>query len=457
MGFWTTQHLRNAIFESDSSRHGRLGQTAVYGTRLAYKIVRQFQDKKLHLQSTSLAYTTLLSLVPLLAVAFSVLKGFGVQNQLEPMLMQSLEPLGEKGAELGQRILDFVNNLNFTVLGFTGIALLFWTVISLLQKVEEAFNTIWHVPSVRSWSRRFSDYLSVTLVGPVFMITALSMTAVALDNETVQQIASIQPFGWIVVGLGRLMPYLLVCAAFSFLYAFLTNVRVRLVPALAGGVFTSVAWYGVGSLFASFVAGSSKYSAIYSGFAAAILFIIWLNVGWLIILVGAHISRYFQHPELLQRFSADVTNEHDHGEALALEVMTLIGRAHYFNQPGWSLEALAARGYGRSPEQLEDLIQSLHDHGLVVATQEEPPTYVPARAIEHISLREITAAAGTREQAIIRLPAVQEVITKIERTMSDSLKGHTLKALVLADEQHPEEVGADVGESSRYLDSARNP
>ncbi|MFZ0254955.1 MAG: YihY/virulence factor BrkB family protein [Gammaproteobacteria bacterium] len=449
MSFLIRQHWKDAIFETDISQHSKLGRTAVFSIRLAYKIVQKFQDNELHIQSTSLAYTTLLSLVPLLAVAFSVLKGFGVQNQLEPMLMQSLEPLGEKGVELGERILNFVNNLNFTVLGFTGIALLFWTVISLLQKVEEAFNTIWGVPSIRSWSRRFSDYLSVTLVGPVFMITALSLTAVVLDNETVQWVASIEPFGWIVLGLGRLMPYLLVCAAFSFVYAFLTNVHVRLTPALAGGVFASVAWYGIGRLFASFVASSSKYSAIYSGFAAAILFIIWLNVGWLIILVGAHISRYWQNPELLRRVDTNADYDEDgHREALALEVMTLIGRAYYFNQPSWTLEALAARGYGHSPEQLEDLMQSLHDKRFIVATQEDPATYVPAQAIERIFLHDITAAAGARKQAAIRLPAVQKVIDQMNTAISDSLEGHTLKELVLADNQHPEPINSRAEASS---------
>jgi membrane protein len=448
MSFLAKQIWRDAIFETDVLQYGRLRRTAIFSVRLVYKIVQNFQNKQLHIQSTSLAYTTLLSLVPLLAVAFSVLKGFGVQHQLEPMLMQSLEPLGDKGAELGERILNFVNNLNFAVLGFTGIALLFWTVISLLQKVEEAFNAIWRVPSVRSWSRRFSDYLSVTLVGPVFMITALSLTTVALDNDAVQRVASIKPFGWIVVGLGRLVPYLLICAAFSFLYAFITNVRVRLFPALAGGVFASVAWYGVGRLFASFVASSSKYSAIYSGFAAAILFIIWLNVGWLIILVGAHITRYWQNAELLQRVNADANHEDSHREALTLEVMTLIGRAYYFNQPAWTLEALAARGYGHSPEQIDGLIRSLQDKHLIVATQDDPISYVPARPIETISLQDIAAAAGAREQASVRLPAVQTVIDRMTAAISDSLEGHTLKELVLADKKHPEYIAPPPEESS---------
>ncbi|MGF1614416.1 MAG: YihY/virulence factor BrkB family protein [Gammaproteobacteria bacterium] len=427
------------ICETDTSQYSRLRQTAIFSIRLAYGIFLKFQDGKLHTHSTSLAYTTLLSLVPLLAVAFSVLKGFGVQNQLEPILMQSLEPLGDKGAELGRRILSFVNNLNFTVLGFTGIALLFWTVISLLQRVEEAFNAIWHVPSVRSWSRRFSDYLSVTLVGPVFMITAFSLTAVLLNNEMMQRVASLEPFGWIIVSLGQIIPYLLVCTAFAFLYAFLTNVHVRPVPALAGGVFASVAWYGIGRLFASFVASSSRYSAIYSGFAAAILFIIWLNIGWLIILVGAHISRYWQNPELLRHMNIDTSYDDSQREELALEIMALISRAYYFDQPSWTLEALVARGYGCSPEQLENLIRSLQAKRLIVATQEEPTTYLPARAIETILLGDIMAAAGAREQTIVRLPAVQKIITEMDTAIVASLEGRTLKELILTDKNDRED------------------
>ena len=163
------EQWQHEIFEADVSEMSWLKRAGVYSIRFLFRVLGKFRDDNLHLRSTSLAYTTLLSLVPFLAVTFSVLKGFGVQNQLQPVLMQSLEPLGERGVEIGESILSYVNNLNFAVLGFFGIALLFWTVISLLTKVEEAFNAVWHVPDVRSWARRFSDYLSVALVGPVFI------------------------------------------------------------------------------------------------------------------------------------------------------------------------------------------------------------------------------------------------------------------------------------------------
>ena len=425
------ERWNNRVFEADASQLGWLGRTAVFWVRLTLVILRKFADERLHLQSTSLAYTTLLSLVPFLAVTFSVLKGFGVQNQLRPMLLQSLEPLGAKGGEIAEGILSYVDNLNFAVLGFLGIALLFWTVISLLTRVEAALNAVWHAPGMRSLGRRFSDYLSVALVGPVFLVTAVGVTTMAFSDQNVHRLVDIEPLGRLLVWLGRSVPYLLVCAAFAFLYAFLTNSRVRPGPALVGGIFASVAWYGVGHLFALMVAGSSKYSAIYSSLAAAVLFIIWVNIGWLIILVGAHIARYWQYPHLLRDGDGDGEPPWVQDEASALDVMTLIGRAYCFDEPRWTREALVARGGLGSPEQVEALLGCLKDRQLILATADEPEAYLPARPIERIELNEIVAAARAGRGRAGRLPAVQRVVERIDGALADSLAGRTLKDLVL--------------------------
>lgn len=432
---------RRADSAGEGSAPGRLARTKTLAIRLSAGILKTFRDEQLHLQSTSLAYTTLLSLIPLLAVTFSVLKGFGVQQQLEPMLMQSLAPLGDQGTEIGRHILTYVGNLNFAVLGFFGIALLFWIVISLLTRVEETFNAIWRIPGVRGWSRRFSDYLSVALVGPVFIFTALGITTLVFRGENLHGLLNNELLGRLVVGLGRLVPYLLVCAAFAFLYAFLTNHRVRLVPALAGGLFAGVTWYGVGHLFAWLVAGSSKYSAIYSGLAAAVLFIIWTNVGWLIILIGAHIARYTQYPHLLRSHLRDPEAKRPRDAVLALDLMTAIGRAHYFDEPQWTLEALTAHGHPDTPSRVERILRALQQEGLAVATGDEPPAYLPARAIETIPLQKIldVAHAGGVESA--RYGAVQELIADIERAVAGNLEGKTLKDLVLADKPPSHALG----------------
>jgi len=375
------------IFEediADRSRLDRLGisrldRLGIFWVRLLYGILHKFADGQLNRQASSLAYTTLLSLVPLLAVTFSVLKGFGVQNQLESLLIHFLEPLGAAGAEAGDRIFNseagdrifnFVENLRVGVLGSLGIALLFYTVLSLLQKVEEAFNEIWQVSHVRGFSRRFSEYLSVILVGPVLIFAGLGIAASALHQEWVQRLVNIEPFGIVVLWLGQVMPYLLICMAFAFMYAFLTNTRVRLASALAGGIFAGILWYATGLIFAKFVANSSSYSAIYSGFAAAVLFVIWVNAGWLIILVGAQVACYWQHPHRLRPPSSGPSG--GDRNALALAIMVLIGRAHYRRDPPWTFNRLAAQSGVSSLKTVAAVVSALQRKGLIVASSEDP-------------------------------------------------------------------------------------
>ncbi len=430
---WTARWRRWA-FEEDHAERSRLDRLAVFLTRLLYGVVLKFTDGQLNRQASSLAYTTLLSLVPLLAVTFSVLKGFGVQNQLEPLLMGYLEPMGEAGLEAGHRILDFVENLRVGVLGSLGIALLFYTVLSLLQKVEEAFNEIWGVPRARGLGRRFSDYLSVLLVGPVFIFAGLGVAASALSLEWVRRLAAIEPFGVLILGLGRVMPYLLICMAFAFLYTFLTNTRVRLMPALAGGVFAGVLWYATGLIFARFVANSSSYSAVYSGFAAAVLFVIWVNVGWLIILVGAQVACYWQNPHRLPPRGAGGGSRDSERSALALTIMTLIGRAHYHRDPLWTLNRLVAQCEGSSPEAVTEVVEALRRKGLIVASGDDQPVYLPAHDIGVIGLQDIVAAVRAEGEASCRSPAVREVMSRISAAIGQTLKGQTLKDLVRAEE-----------------------
>ena len=431
---WVARWRRWA-FAEDRAERSRLDRLAVFLTRLLYGVVLKFADGQLNRQASSLAYTTLLSLVPLLAVTFSVLKGFGAQNQLEPLLISYLEPLGEAGLEAGQRILDFVNNLRVGVLGSLGIALLFYTVLSLLQKIEEAFNQIWGVPRARGLGRRFSEYLSVLMVGPVLLFAGLGVVTSALSNDRFQRLAAIEPLGTLIFGLGRVMPYLLICLAFAFLYVFLTNTWVRLMPALAGGIFAGVLWYATGLIFARFVANSSSYSAIYSGFAAAVLFVIWVNAGWLIILVGAQVACYWQHPRRLPPRGTSGGLPDRERSALALTIMTLIGRAHYHRDPLWTLNRLAAQCAGSSLEALTGIVEALRRKGLIVASGDDPPVYLPAGALEAIALRDIVAAV--REEAEISgpSPAVRDVMRRIGAAIDQTLQGQTLKDLVLAEEQ----------------------
>ena len=140
--------LEKVLWE-DSESVPRWRRALLGPARILYAVVRDLAEGQINLRAMSLVYTTLLSLVPLLAITFSVLKGFGVQNQVEPLLLRAFEPLGEQGAEIAERIIGFVNNMQVGVLGSVGLGLLIFTVISLMQKIEESFNFIWHVSQLR--------------------------------------------------------------------------------------------------------------------------------------------------------------------------------------------------------------------------------------------------------------------------------------------------------------------
>ena len=194
--------------------------------RILVVVARDIADGQLNLRAMSLVYTTLLSLVPLLAVSFSVLKAFGVHNQIEPFLEQFLEPLGPKGTEITTQVIQFVENIRVGVLGALGLALLFYTVVSLIQKIERAFNFTWRVKQERPVAQRVSGYLTVILVGPVLVFTALGVTGTVMSTAFIQQVAAIEPFGTVIELATRLVPYLLIIAAFLFIYIFIPNTRV---------------------------------------------------------------------------------------------------------------------------------------------------------------------------------------------------------------------------------------
>jgi membrane protein len=402
--------------------------------RLLYLVVRDLLDGQLSLRAMSLVYTSMLSLVPLLAVTFSVLKAFGVHNQIQPLLDGLLVPLGPTGAEISSRVIGFVDNIEVGVLGSIGLALLFFFVVSLVQKIEADLNFIWKIRRPRGLAQRFSEYISVLLVGPVLIFAALSVTASISSNALgVEAISTV--FKWV----GRLLPYLLVCAAFTFFYIFIPNKRVRFVSALTGGIVAAVLWQTVGWAFASFVASSAKYAAIYSGFAVLVLFMIWLYVSWYILLVGAQVAYYHQHPRKSPAHIGDQPLSGALKERLALLVMYLVGYNHYHHKPAWNVDALAVHT-GLAIEPVETVVDNLVDIGLLVQTGDDPPAYVPAKDIDTVSLKSVLvgirdtgAKAYGGDDLQHSVPALNAVLRELDQVVSERLGARTLKSLVLAD------------------------
>jgi membrane protein len=386
--------------------------------RTALILGRDLVRGDLTLRAMSLVYTTLLSIVPLLALSFSVLKAFGVSDQIRPMLARFLAPLGDKGAEITERIVQFIENMNVGVLGALGLALLLYTAISLMHKIEESMNFIWHVPRSRRIGERFSRYLSVLLVGPILVFSALGITATVMNIESVRHVFTYDLLERALQVTSRLMPYVLVIGAFTFIYLFIPNTRVRYGPALVGGAVGGIAWQTAGWMFAIFAASSNRYSAIYSSFAILLLFMIWLYLSWLILLFGASVAFYAQHPEYLYARGGEPRLSNRMRERLALSVMSLVAGRFLAGERTPSLEDFT-RLLRVPMHALQIVLDGLECQGLLVQSGDEPPLYLPARDPSLISVTQVLdtarSAGEDRFMSPAALPAPQPVDDMLDR------------------------------------------
>ena len=401
--------------------------------RFVYALVRELASGELSLRAMSLVYTTMLAIVPLLALSFSILKGLGFHRQMEPLLESVLAPLGPRSEELTATIIGFVDNVQGSALAGVSLTLLLLTAFSMAQKVENSFNFVWRVDRPRSFGRRFSEYLSVMLVGPVIMSIAMGMLATIQNASIVDRLRAVEPLGSLVVSATELTPYVLVIGTFSFLYAFVPNAKVRIRTALIGGVLAGIVWVGSGKLFAEFVAGTDRTVVIYSGFAIVIFGMLWLYFSWLILLLGAQFTFYYQNRDYLrlERRTPNVSNEFT--ERLAINVMLLVAQKKEDPTDGWGVLGLASR-IGVPRHLLEPVVGALREARLLVETTEEQ--LIPARDLRRIGVGEILAAVRTSAGDVQSTnPAqwnatVQAVAEHVDAAVHEAVNSRSLADLV---------------------------
>jgi len=388
---WGTR-LHRLVWETPREELSWTGYQFVALARLAVGVGRDFASGALSLRAMGLVFTSMLAIVPLLAVSFSMLKGFGLHNQLEPALDRLLAPLGPKADEVTQRIVGFVDKIQVEVLGALGIAAFMFTAISLVQRVEEALNYTWNVQRQRNLGRRFTDYFSVIVIGPLLIFLALGITASLTNSAIAQTLIEIPPFGVLLAIAGGLAPYVLVSAAFTFIYGVMPNTHVQLGPALFGGIVGGVVWQTVGKLFATFVATSAKYTIVYSGFAILLVFIIWLNLAWHILLTGSLIAFYRQHPEYLLAGGRDrVQLSSEQEEHLALALVAAVVQDWYAEAPAPDRDDLARRLRVPGPP-IDRVLNAMLGAGLLAASDSDNGGFLPGVPPERTPVKRVLDA-----------------------------------------------------------------
>ncbi|MDD4981837.1 MAG: YihY/virulence factor BrkB family protein [Candidatus Omnitrophica bacterium] len=296
--------------------------------RIAILALRGFNEDKCSLRSSALTFYTLLSIVPIFAMAFGIAKGFGFEKLLEQHIL-------EKFPAQNDVILNIINFAN-TALEHTrggliagvGIAVLIWSVIKVLTNIEKSFNDIWGVKKMRGFGRRLSDYLSIMLICPIFLIfssglTVFVKTQAIMITDKIMLLGAISP---LIHFLLDFLPYTVMWTVFSFIYIFIPNTKVNFKSGIIAGIFAGTIYQVIQLVYVNFQIGVGKYNAIYGSFAALPLFLIWLQLSWRIVLFGAEVSFAHQNVDTYE-FEPDCLNvSHSFRRLLTLRVVNLLAK-----------------------------------------------------------------------------------------------------------------------------------
>ncbi|HJS91956.1 MAG TPA: YihY/virulence factor BrkB family protein [Steroidobacteraceae bacterium] len=401
--------------------------------RYPYAVVRDLSRGDINLRAMGLVYTTLLSLIPLAAFSFAILKIFGARRELEPVVYGLFSALGPAGAtELTSRVMDFANSVSGGVVGSVGFALLAWTLVGTIKKVEDSFNFLWRVQQPRSFARRVSEYLTLIVVGPVILVVFIGMSRRALESTPIRVLGQL-PLVDILTATGvKLAPYVVVSAFFTALYLFIPNTRVRWRPALIGALVAGILWAAVGRGFTAFVVHSTRLTIVYAGFALIVAALLWTYFGWLILLAGANLSFYIQNPTYLRLGLQELKLSSIELEQLALRTMYLVGRTHLTGSGRWSVNGLAME-LGLPGIAVAQMVATLEAAGLLVVTEDDE--LLPARDLGHIPVSEILEIARNQRSGhfsprAIFIPPVDRLLAAIDEARHSRCGDLTLRDLV---------------------------
>jgi len=289
---WIREGLFRRIWDLDTGGLPLLYRGTLRLIQISIIVVRDFLEDRCLLRASALTYATLLAIVPLFALMFSVLKGLGVQNTLEPIL---LEKIAVGSEEVISAIIRYINNTHVGSLGTAGLVGLVFTVIALLTNIERTFNHVWGVRETRPLLRRFADYSSVVIIGPLFIFAAISMTTTLQSLEVVHKLLGVTYIGDLLLVLFKVLPFFVMWAAFVALYVFMPNIKVSFRAALVGGIFGGTLWQIAQWVYIDFQIGVARYNAIYGTMAALPIFMVWIYLSWMIVLLGLEVTYVWQN------------------------------------------------------------------------------------------------------------------------------------------------------------------
>ena len=373
---------------------------------LAY---RAFDQNKCRLRASALTFYSLLSIVPMAAMAFGIAKGFGFERMLEQMLLEKLP--GQQ--EAAQQIITFaqtmLDNTQGGVVAGIGVAFLFWAVIKVLGSIEQSFNDIWGVVQSRSLARNFSDYLSIMLIAPLLFIMSSSAT-VFISSQITTIISKTSFLGgfmpWVIKAMG-LLPFVVIWILFTFIYLFMPNTRVRFKSAFLAGIVAGTVYQFTQWAYINFQLGVGRANAIYGSFAALPLFLVWLQTSWMIVLFGAEIAFARQNLETYEFEQDCLKASYKFKQLLTLYMLQLRNRSFMNAEPGWTADRFSHE-LDIPIRLVRQILHELVAAGLVAEGKERAAAgavFQPARCLHALTIKEIIGVL--EERGVDTVPVVE--------------------------------------------------
>lgn len=384
------RHNINRIIRFLSYDIWRINQSETSSSRFnIYNVIKTFiltyrnvDASQLNTRAGALTYSTVLSIVPLLAVMFAIARGFGFQNLIQSQLFDYFK--GQK--DVLEKAMTFIDtSLQYASSGAflgIGLVLLLYTVINLLSGIEDNFNAIWRVKEGRSYYRQFTDYMTLFLTVPVFMVCNAGITIVL--NSSLEYYI----IGTLISPVIKITPFIITILLFTFVYIYIPNTKVKFSSALFGGIFAGTAFQIFQIIYISGQIWISKYNAIYGSFAALPLLLLWLQLSWFICLIGVQLSFSFQN---IKKFSFEretKTISRRYKDFLLLLITSLIVKRFEKGEEPYTANELSDTY--KIPTQLtSDILYYLHKVGIIVPTptkEDMIQAYIPAIDINKITI-----------------------------------------------------------------------
>ena len=405
--------------------------------RVILLAIRGFDEDKCMLRASSLTFYSLLSIVPVAAMAFGIAKGFGFEKLLEKQLLEKFSGQEEVLIQIVNFAHSLLENTKGGMVAGIGVLLLFWTVIKVLGHIERSFNDIWELKESRTFGRKFGDYLSIMLICPIFVIMSSSVTIFITTQVKLiaEKIALLGLFSFFIFFVLKFLPYFLIWTLFTVIYILMPHTKVNMRSGLLGGIVAGTIYQIVQWGYIYFQVGIAKYNAIYGSFAALPLFLIWLQLSWLIVLLGAEISFAHQNVDTYEFEQDSLQISPFFKKLLSLQIAHLVIK--HFAQGEKPLTADQISHTLEMPVRLvRQILYELVESGIfsdTTADEDKDVAYQPARdiniftvnyimeAIEHTGVDDIPVAP-TRE-----LKALSETLQTFKDIIEKSSVNKLLK------------------------------